>query len=79
MILYYRETEAGDYLAIETESNDYYRRNFGNDHFKGRATAISENVGSVTTTGISRGYLRTACKRVAKNRVPKEWLRAIGY
>ncbi len=79
MILYYRETEAGDFLAIDTESNSYYRRNFGKDHFEGRATAISENVGSVCTTGISREYLRTACKRVAKKHVPLDWLRAIGY
>ena len=79
MILYYRETEAGDFLAIDTESNEYYRRNFGKDHFEGRATAISENVGSVCTTSISREYLLAACKRVAKKHVPADWVRAIGF
>lgn len=78
MILYYRE-DNGDYLAIETGTNDYYRRNFGQDHFEGRATAIAGQVGSVCTTGISRGYLKANCRRVAKAKVPADWLRAIGY
>ena len=78
MILYYRE-DNGDFLAIETETNDYYRRNFGRDHFEGRATAIAALVGSVCTTGISRGYLKANCRRVQKAKVPADWLRAVGY
>jgi hypothetical protein len=78
MILYYREGN-GDFLAIETETNDYYRRNFGKDHFEGRATAIAGLVGSVCTTGISREFLKTQCRRVPKAKVPAEWLKAIGY
>ncbi len=78
MILYYRE-KTGDFLAIESDSNGYYLRLYGKDHFEGRATAIEKQVGSVCTTGISREFLRTNCKRVAKRKVPAEWLRAIGY
>lgn len=78
MILYFRE-ETGDYLAIETSTNSYYLKNFGQDHFEGRATAIEKQVGSVCTTGISREFLRKNCKRVARARVPAMWLRAIGY
>jgi len=77
MIAYYEESN-GDYLAIDTGTNSYYRENFGQDHFEGRATAIAGLVGSVCTTGISREFLRTKCKRVAKSNVPSEWLRAIG-
>jgi hypothetical protein len=77
MILYYRET-SGDFLAIETTTNAYYRRVLGKDHFEGRATAIAGQVGSVCTTGISRDFLRMNCKRVAKTKVPAEWLKAIG-
>lgn len=76
MIRYYRESN-GDYLAIDTATNDYYRR-LGRDDFEGRATAIAGNVGSVCTTGISRGFLREQCKPVAKRDVPAEWLRCIG-
>lgn len=78
MVLYYREGN-GDYLAIETETNAYYRRNFGQDHFEGRATAIAGLIGSVCTTGISREFLKAHCRRVAKANIPAEWLRAIGY
>jgi len=78
MILYYRE-DNGDFLAIETETNDYYRCNFGKDDFEGRATAIAGLVGSVCTTAISRGYLKANCRRVPKVKVPEGWLRAIGY
>jgi hypothetical protein len=77
MILYYRERN-GDYLAIDTSTNDYYRRTFGRDHYEGRATAIASLVSSVCTTGISRGFLRTNCKRVRKATVAAKWLRAIG-
>jgi hypothetical protein len=45
----------GDFLAVDTTTNRYYRENFGQDHFEGRATAIAGLVGSVCTTGISRG------------------------
>jgi hypothetical protein len=78
MILYYRE-DNGDFLAIDTETNAYYRRNFGADHFEGRAAAIAGLVGSVCTTGISRTFLKMHCRRVANADVPADWLKAIGY
>lgn len=77
MICFYREHN-GDYLAIESSTNAYYLDVFGKDHFEGRATAIENLVGSVCTTGISREFLRTKCKRVARANVPAEWRRAIG-
>jgi hypothetical protein len=77
MILYYRE-DNGDYLAIDTTTNRYYLDTMGQDHFEGRATAIEGLIGSVCTTGISRDFLRTQCKRVAKAAVPHEWRKAIG-
>ena len=77
MIRFYREKN-GDYLAIDTSTNRYYLRTFGKDYFEGRATAIESLVGSVCTTGISRGYLRANCKRVAKVKVPRQWRKAIG-
>jgi len=77
MILFYRESN-GDYLAIDTSTNAYYMQTFGKDQFEGRATAIEGQVGSVCTTGISREFLRTKCKRVAKAKVPVEWRSAIG-
>lgn len=77
MILYYHENN-GDYLAIETTTNRYYRVHFGKDHFEGRATAIAGQVGSVCTTGISRAFLRKNCNRVARAAVPDKWKKAIG-
>jgi hypothetical protein len=77
MILYYQEHN-GDYLAIDAGTNRYYRTAFGKDHYEGRATAIASLVTSVCTTSISRGFLRTKCKRVPKAKVPGNWLRAIG-
>ena len=77
MIADYEESN-GDFLAVDTSTNRYYRENFGQDHFEGRATAIVGLVGSVCTTGISRESLRRNCKRVAKSKVQGEWLRAIG-
>jgi hypothetical protein len=77
MILFYRERN-GDFLAIDTASNDYYRRVLGRDHFDGIAAAIEGQVGSVCTTGISREYLAENCERVARASVPAEWRRAIG-
>jgi len=77
MITYYREKN-GDYLAIETDTNKYYIRNFARDSFEGRATAIAGNVGSVCGTSVARSFLRE-CKRVAKAKVPSQWLKAIGY
>jgi len=50
MIRYYREAN-GDYLAIDAETNVYYRRVLGCDHFEGRAAAIAGLAGSVCTTG----------------------------
>lgn len=78
MIVYYREKN-GDYLAIDTDTNAYYRQVFGQDHIEGRAAAIAGLVGSACTTGISGAYLRANCKRVAKATVPAAWRRAIGY
>jgi hypothetical protein len=78
MIRYYREN-TGDFLAIDTSTNDYYLRNFNKDHFEGRASAIAGEVGSVCTTGIAREFLRKKCKRVAKSSVPAEWRKAIGF
>lgn len=78
MTLYYREHN-GDFLAIDTSTNAYYLTVYGEDHFEGRATAIVGQVGSVCTTGISREFLKSVCKRVAKRAVPAEWQRAIGY
>ena len=77
MIRYYREAN-GDYLAIDAETNVYYRRVLGCDHFEGRAAAIAGLAGSVCTTGVSREYLRAWCKRVAEDAVPATWRRAIG-
>ncbi len=78
MIVYYREHN-DDFLAIDTSTNAYYLTVFGKDHFEGRATAIAGLVGSVCTTGISRVFLKSECKRVAKSALPAEWRRAIGY
>jgi hypothetical protein len=78
MIAYYRE-DNGDFLALDTETNAYYRRNFGKDQFEGRATAIAGQVGSVCTTGIARVFLKAKCQRVTKANVPVEWLHAIDY
>jgi hypothetical protein len=78
MIAFYREKN-GDYLAIDTATNRFSLDVLGKDHFEGRATAIEGLVGSVCTTGISREFLRTKCKRVAKAKVPAEWRGAIGF
>lgn len=78
MILYFRENN-GDYLAIDSATNSYYLRLCGKDHFEGRATAITNQVGSVCTTGIAREFLRANCKRIGKANVPAEWQTAIGY
>lgn len=77
MIVFYQEKN-GDFLAIDAGTNHYYLRVLGQDHFEGRATAIEGLVGSVCTTGVSRGYLRKNCKRVARSSVPEEWRNAIG-
>jgi hypothetical protein len=77
MIQFFRENE-GDYLAIDTATNRFYLTAYGKDHFEGRATAIQGLVGSVCTTGISRDFLRSHCRKVAKARVPAEWQKAIG-
>jgi hypothetical protein len=77
VILFYRE-KTGDYLAVDTDTNRYFRRVLGHDTFEGRATAITGLVGSVCTTGISREYLRASCQRLARVKVPAAWRRAIG-
>jgi hypothetical protein len=77
MTHFYQESN-GDFLAIETTTNRYYRENFGRDDFEGRATALAGVVGSVCTCGISRAFLRAGCRRVPKATVPAEWRKAIG-
>jgi hypothetical protein len=77
MILYYRE-DNGDFLAIDTAPNAYYRTRLGRDHFESRATAIAGQVGSVCTTAVSGDYLKGRCRRVGKRKVPWEWRKAIG-
>jgi hypothetical protein len=77
MILFYRE-DNGDFLAIDTATNAYHRRNFGKDHFESRATAIAGQIGSVCTTSVSRDYLNARCRRVGKRKVPMAWQMAIG-
>jgi hypothetical protein len=76
MILCYQESN-GDYLAVDTSSNRHYLEKFGQDDFEGWATAIARQVGSVCRTGVSREFLRTNCRRVARSKVPAEWLRAM--
>lgn len=78
MIQFYREAN-GDYLAIDTSTNDYYRTKLGKDHFEGRATAIAGLVGSFCTTGVSREFLHKECRQVGRAKVPAEWQKAIGY
>jgi hypothetical protein len=75
--LFYRE-DNGDFLAIDTATNRYYRQTLGQDHFEGRATAIAGSVGSVCTTAIARDFLRQKCRRVVRADVPQEWRQAIG-
>jgi hypothetical protein len=77
MTAFFQESN-GDFLAIDTSTNRYYLDHFGKDHFEGRATAIVGLVGSVCTTGISRDFLKAQCRRVARAKVPADWLRAIG-
>jgi hypothetical protein len=77
MILFFQERN-GDFLAIDASTNRYYLDHFGQDHCEGRATAIAGLVGSVCTTGISREFLKAECRRVARAKVPADWLRAIG-
>jgi hypothetical protein len=77
MMQFYQEHN-GDYLAIDTATNAYYRQTFGKDHFEGRATALQGLVSSVCTTGISRQFLRECCKKIARKNVPTEWIKAIG-
>lgn len=71
MIIYYKE-DNGDYLAIDNQLKDC------SSNFSGRATAIANQVTSVCTTGISIEFLKENCKKIGKNKVPKEWLKAIG-
>jgi hypothetical protein len=79
MVLFYREKRSRDYLAIDSSTNGYYLTNFAQDHFEGRATAIAGQIGSVCTTGISREYLKTQCRRIARKQVPQIWQKAIGF
>lgn len=78
MIQFYRE-HGGDFLAINTATNRYYRNTFRQDHFEARATAIQGLPTSVCTTSVSRQFLRERCRRIAKQRVPAAWQQAIGH
>jgi hypothetical protein len=66
----------GDYLAIDPDSLSYYQKNFGEDQYEGRGTAIAGSVSSVQTTAISEEFLK-GCQEVPRDQVPAEWLRAI--
>lgn len=76
MILYYKE-DNGDYLCIDTSTNDYYIKGLQRDYFEGRAAAIAGQPSSVCTTSIDRTYLKEKCLRIPKRRVPKDWQKAI--
>lgn len=76
MVHYFQEIN-GDFLAVQSETNGYYLKNFGEDCFEGRATAVAGLIGSVCTTKIARKYLRMNCNRVAKAKVPVKWRKAI--
>lgn len=45
--------------------------------YEGRATAISGQVSSVQTTGISRGYLKEKTIPVDQKDIPPEWLKML--
>jgi hypothetical protein len=77
VILFYHELN-GDFLAIDAGTNHYYRGVLGHDDFEGRVAAIEGQVGSVCSTAISRSYLLSKCKRIAKSNVPSDWRKAIG-
>lgn len=77
-ILYYQETETGDYLMVDTDTAQWYEERGQSGMMEGRATALAENVQSVQGTAVSVGYLREHCKRVGKKAVPGEWLRRLG-
>jgi hypothetical protein len=76
VILFYREHN-GDFLAVDSSTNRYYRTTFGKDQYEGRATAIAGQVGSVCTTGVSSAFLKKECRRVARASVPAKWRKAI--
>lgn len=71
---FYREDESGDYLAVDPSTNQYYLDNLKEDCFEARATAIANDVNSVCTTSISRGFLATQATEVSRSQVPAEWL-----
>lgn len=78
-IRYYRELSTGDYLAVNYATADYYRMLGKAGVLEARATAIAGLASSMATTGVSRGWLRRACRRVARRNVPKSWLKWINY
>lgn len=70
---YYLEPN-GDYLCIDPDdSNHRMYPHFGKEVFSGRAAAISGSPMSVSTTTISRSFLKD-CERVKKRSVPKIWM-----
>lgn len=71
---FYREDESGDYLAVDLSTNQYYLSNFNEDCFEARATAIANDVNSVCTTSISRGFLVTQATEISRSQVPAQWL-----
>lgn len=79
MIFSFKERVSGDFLAIDTATNRYYLRTFGEDRFEARATAIEGQVGSLCTCEMSREFLQIHCERIAKRKVPREWQKAIGF
>ena len=75
MIRYYREP-TGDYLAVDLSSRTHYIRHQGKVLYEGRATAITNHIGSVCTTAVSPAFL-AECQGIKKADVPTEWLQAI--
>ncbi len=78
-IRYYRELKTGDYLAVDYATADYYRMLGRAGILEARATAITGLASSMSTTSVSRGWLRKECRRVARRNVPKSWLKCINY
>lgn len=75
---YYQEGgKSGDYLSVDPSTNEHYIKNMGGDYFEARATAISGLITSVCTTAVSRGWLRSNCRRVRKATIPAEWLEVL--
>ena len=76
MIKLYREP-TGDFLAMDTDSIEYYKRIGKPDIRECRATAIRGDRSSLCTTGASTGFLKR-CKRVELADIPQNWHYLLG-